>query len=626
MALGIAGAGLSIIFFLIKFLFKRHKIDRSDFIEIKRHDEPALFKIIDEIVQDVGTKKPKRVYLSHEVNASVFYDSGFWSMFLPVEKNLVIGLGLVQSVNQSELKAILAHEFGHFSQRSMKVGSYVYQVNQVIFNMLNDNHSFNNAIGVLSSQSVFVLLPILLAIKLIHGIQWILAQMYAVVNKSYMALSREMEFHADEIAARVNGIDALKSSLLRLDFANLAHQAVQQFYIDNSAKNWQTKNLFEQSRACMKLLAERNELIWDNGFPQIRLQDFNRFKRTQVEIQDQWASHPSLNDRIQRLDALGLNIEKNNHNPSSELFQHLTKYEEQFTEKFFNFFENTTDEIIISLEDFTKELTQFWNQNDLPKIFNGYYDYRNIETFDVDKHSALENVVDFSEFFNDEKLEWVRLSIGLHEDIKSLRYISENPKSVQSFDYNGEKFGSKASKYLPDRLEKEHLELKEKLQNNDIEIFRFFKGLALKQNLLFSLENNYKSYFDFVEKSELGFEIYTQINQAIQFVAFETPLDEIQSKLNAVRKLETQFKGEILDILKTPILKKFVDDSKIDPQLVDDLNHYCSKNWEYFGTTRYINENLEVLYRALNNFFYLLDSLPNLLKRDILKQQESLLT
>ena len=45
-----------------------------------------------------------------------------------------------------EFKAILAHEFGHFSQRSMKVGSYVYYVNQVIFNMLYDNDSFDKMI------------------------------------------------------------------------------------------------------------------------------------------------------------------------------------------------------------------------------------------------------------------------------------------------------------------------------------------------------------------------------------------------------------------------------------------------------------------------------------------------
>ncbi|HMP29820.1 MAG TPA: M48 family metallopeptidase, partial [Saprospiraceae bacterium] len=138
LGIGLASFGLMILIFLIKFVFKSNKIDRSDLIEISRTDEPALFEMIDELVHDIKTTFPKKVYLSSNVNASVFYDSSFWSMFLPVKKNLQIGVGLVNTVTKSELKAILAHEFGHFSQRSMKVGSYVYNVNQIIFNLVND--------------------------------------------------------------------------------------------------------------------------------------------------------------------------------------------------------------------------------------------------------------------------------------------------------------------------------------------------------------------------------------------------------------------------------------------------------------------------------------------------------
>src|SRR5688572_20570295 len=139
---GMISMGVLILIFLIKFIFKRHVIDRSHLVEITKTEEPALFAFISDIVKQVGTRFPKRIYISSEVNASVFYNSSFWSMFLPIRKNLQIGLGLVNSVNLSEFKAILAHEFGHFSQRSMKLGSYVYNVNQIIYNMLYDNDSY----------------------------------------------------------------------------------------------------------------------------------------------------------------------------------------------------------------------------------------------------------------------------------------------------------------------------------------------------------------------------------------------------------------------------------------------------------------------------------------------------
>src|SRR5690606_16231117 len=142
LGIGLASMGLLVLFFLVKFIFSSNKVDRSHLHEISKTDEPRLFSFIQDIVNEVNTGFPKRVYLSTDVNAAVFYDSSFWSMFFPIKKNLQIGMGLVNTVTESELKAILAHEFGHFSQRSMKLGSYVYNVNQVIFNLLYENRSY----------------------------------------------------------------------------------------------------------------------------------------------------------------------------------------------------------------------------------------------------------------------------------------------------------------------------------------------------------------------------------------------------------------------------------------------------------------------------------------------------
>ncbi|WP_435523453.1 M48 family metalloprotease, partial [Chryseobacterium indoltheticum] len=74
-------------------------------------------------------------------------------MFFPIQKNLTIGVGLINTTTKQELKAILSHEFGHFSQRSMKVGSYVYNVNQIIFNLVNDDASYRNSIEKFASFS-----------------------------------------------------------------------------------------------------------------------------------------------------------------------------------------------------------------------------------------------------------------------------------------------------------------------------------------------------------------------------------------------------------------------------------------------------------------------------------------
>ena len=111
--LGLIGLGVMVFVFLIKFLFAVTRYDRSGIIEVNEEEQPKLFAFIRQLTKDTQTPFPKKIFISPEVNACVFYDSSFWSMFLPIKKNLQIGLGLVNSLNVSEFKAVMSHEFGH---------------------------------------------------------------------------------------------------------------------------------------------------------------------------------------------------------------------------------------------------------------------------------------------------------------------------------------------------------------------------------------------------------------------------------------------------------------------------------------------------------------------------------
>src|SRR4030095_5030349 len=122
--------GVSVIFFLIKFKFAVARDVNPGRVQITEKDQPKLFAFIRRLTKETNTPFPKKIFVSPDVNACVFYNSSFWSMLFPVRKNLEIGLGVVNSVNLSEFKAVMAHEFGHFSQRSMKLGSFTYNVNR----------------------------------------------------------------------------------------------------------------------------------------------------------------------------------------------------------------------------------------------------------------------------------------------------------------------------------------------------------------------------------------------------------------------------------------------------------------------------------------------------------------
>jgi Zn-dependent protease with chaperone function len=267
--LGLIGMSVMVTIFLLKFIFSKHNTDRSHLIEVTKEQQPQLFELIKEIVQDVKTDFPKRVYLSADVNAAVFYDSSFWSMFLPVKKNLIIGIGLVNAVSVIEFKAILAHEFGHFSQRSMKVGTYVSNVNQIIFNMLNDNESYNKFVFQWANINAYFSFFVMIAVKIIEHIQYVLKKLYEIVNLNYLQLSREMEFDADAIAAQVAGSEALSKSLMRISFADFCYNSTVNYYFTKVEQKISTDNIYPQQKFVMNFTAAQQGLPIEEGFPQV---------------------------------------------------------------------------------------------------------------------------------------------------------------------------------------------------------------------------------------------------------------------------------------------------------------------------------------------------------------------
>jgi Zn-dependent protease with chaperone function len=133
----IAGIGSGLIsLFMIKALFFVKKGSLGNEYEITEKDQPQLFRFLHQLADETGAPRPHRVFLSPQVNACVFYDLSILNFFFPSKKNLEIGLALVNVLSVSELKAVLAHEFGHFAQKSMAVGNWVYIAQQIAAHLI----------------------------------------------------------------------------------------------------------------------------------------------------------------------------------------------------------------------------------------------------------------------------------------------------------------------------------------------------------------------------------------------------------------------------------------------------------------------------------------------------------
>lgn len=620
LGIGLASLGVLILIFLLKFIFKSHKVDRSHLTEINEQQEPELFKMIREIVQSVGTNFPKKVYLSSDVNAAVFYDSSFWSMFFPVKKNLLIGLGLVNAVTKEELKAILSHEFGHFSQRTMKVGSYIYNINQVIFNMLFENESYENLVQRWANVSGYFSIFVIIACKINEGIQWILRKLYVVVNKNYLGLSREMEFHADEIAASVTGYEPLKNSLLRMALAEYSFNNVLDFYNNKISENITSENLYQDQSSVINFLAELNSLPKTNGLPDISIEEQSKYNKSKLVIKDQWASHPTTEERINRLEKTGFSSKYETDLLANSIFHDLSKAQKEITNKLFKSVNYQGETKEISHEDFIEVYKNEILSNSFPKIYNGYYDSKNPINFDLNHDKPINDKITIAELFSDEKVDLVYTSVALQNDIQILTNISNKTILVKTFDYNGVRFKSKNSLNLIEELKPQLERINELIKINDLEIYKYFSSLEQQQNKPNKLEKLYIEFFEFDKFFESKYEVYNSLINDLQFTSVTTPFEQIRANFKKIKPTEELLKIEINQLLGDAIFH-----SEITMEIKEKLEKYTSTTLEYFGGVSYFDENLDILYTAINNYGYLLLRKYFLMKRKLLTYQEKLI-
>jgi heat shock protein HtpX len=158
--------------------------------------QPRLFAELLRIATATGQAPPSEVYLVPDVNAWVSQRGGL--MGLGSRRVMGLGLPLLQVLSISELRAVLAHEFGHYHGGDVKVGPWIYKTREALVRTLQN----------LAGHSGVLTKPFDLYARLFFRVSH--------------AVSRHQELLADALAARVAGGAALSAGLKAVHGASLA--------------------------------------------------------------------------------------------------------------------------------------------------------------------------------------------------------------------------------------------------------------------------------------------------------------------------------------------------------------------------------------------------------------------
>lgn len=205
-------ASVFLIYQMFRSLFQSYKTETKSMRLLAREEMPQLFDMIDEIASFMKTASPQKVYLSSSVTASVFLGTSSTLFFSPHRKRLEIGVGMINILTIEELRAAIAHEMGHFSQRSMFLGGYVYSIEQMVY-FISRQVDFKKR-GLWEQQ-----------VKSLFGIFHMIVQLlFRKLNRRFQNFSLELEYDADRLAAECVGVPILRSALLKTAFASKIYE------------------------------------------------------------------------------------------------------------------------------------------------------------------------------------------------------------------------------------------------------------------------------------------------------------------------------------------------------------------------------------------------------------------
>ncbi len=290
----IAGVGMLFIFTL-KFIFKLKNHKPNNRIKLVKGKNLELWGFIGQICKETGAPKPKNIYVDPDVNAYVAYSNMWLSLFLPVRKELTIGMGLTDCLNLSEFKAVISHEFGHFAQRSMKIGSYIISANTIIHDMIFERDKWDDTLDQWRTSDLRLSAAAWVITPMIWVIRQLLNLFYQFLNMMYSSLSREMEFNADKVAVKTSGSDAIISALWKLDGGVSAWQATLNHSILAGKKNIFVKNLYRHNAFAIERGATAQKNLLD-ALPNDIRGGKKYFSSSELSAVGMYASHPP-NDR-----------------------------------------------------------------------------------------------------------------------------------------------------------------------------------------------------------------------------------------------------------------------------------------------------------------------------------------
>ena len=236
-------------------------------IELTPEMAPHLFKITQELAQNLQTPPIHQILIIEDLNAAILQRPrlGILGWF---ENTLLLGLPLLQVLSPPQVKAVIAHELGHLSGNHSQFRNWIYRIRRTWLE-LSGRVDQQDATGWFFKRFF----------------QW-----YGPFFNAYsFVLARANEYEADQIAAQQAGINPAAEALIRTNLYGY-HWATQ-------TQIWNSKQAISSAAPPAHKISTLLTQIHNLSDQQAQ----RWYARALSEETDTEDTHPSLADRLQSL-------------------------------------------------------------------------------------------------------------------------------------------------------------------------------------------------------------------------------------------------------------------------------------------------------------------------------------
>ena len=233
--------------------------------ELRRDNQPELVALIEDVARRVGQEAPERIYLSPDMNAGAGQHGGL--LGLGGRRYMLVGLPLLDVLTVNQLRAVMAHELGHFHSGDTRLLPWFTRTYDALERTVDSLHEV---------KSVWR-----------KPFTWYL-DFYLRRSAS---VRREQEFVADELSAQVVGSEAAAAGLeLITEVAPSYEEFWDSGVVPTLLSGYRVPLLegFRQFRKAAPVRGEKEDVVeaqWPAG-------------------PDPYDSHPSISERLAALAVL----------------------------------------------------------------------------------------------------------------------------------------------------------------------------------------------------------------------------------------------------------------------------------------------------------------------------------